>query len=634
MKYFKDSEFFFLCLFWINLYVSYSILNFELSWPVKIIFSFLFFSLSSLLLFKSIKIKKGLFSKKKWFGVKFIFNTPLNFFIMEPLRKIISFIYSYISKFRKIEIKKEDDIIIKQNLSLTKLELYNLLTNRNRTSFYTPSFSLWPFLISFSALSLLIYLVFIFHSQFELKCPKIFFMLLVLSALSGVFFWFHVFYTERFLGNHISIIRSNIKLAFCAFIITEVLCFLGLFWVFLHSFLAAGIMTGLHNPGENVVTFVVNELFTLKYFWDTYVFNRFGNRTMIRVSTIGFDVHSLTFPVSPDNEIKEFRKLNAYSRSFIQLVIHDKGQIISPYGLPLTNTLILLCSAATLNASHASLKRAMYFKSILLLSITILLGLTFMYFQFLEYKGATLKFNDGIYSSCLYSLTGLHGFHVALGICVLFICLVNIAKKNYTAKYHQSYYYGIMYWHFVDVVWLLVYYIMYYWPGAYFFKEGIDVERRKNAFYMGKKGTFACLYELSFGMYQLSDILNKQVLFANKIKQEGYKTGEWGPMDWDGRIELINIIKNNVNDINLDLYKRDPEMFATLLTILHYTLVHEILNFNIEKLNKEKMWPERNPLFNVIFNFANKYFYYSDWFKKPKLCNDPVCPFHITNNNK
>jgi len=606
---------------------------YDLSWPIKLLYCVFLFFVNCFFNFKIFPVKKKYFTKKKWFGLKFVLNTPLDFFIT-PLNVVINkFIIVPLSKkFRKES--NDFDFIIKQNSSLTKLELYNVLTNRNRTSFYTPSFSLWPILISFSVLSGLIYLVLIFHSKLNIKCPKIFFVLLLISVLSGLIFWFHVFYVERFMGNHISIIRSNVKLAFCAFIVTEVLCFLGLFWVFLHSFLAAGIMTGLHNPGEGVVNFIVNELFTLKYFWDTYVFNRFGSRVMIRLSTLGINVKNMNFPVSAENDIKEFRKLNAYSRSFIQLVIHDRGQIISPYGLPLTNTLILLCSAATLNASHASLKRSKYTKSSVMLFITVLLGLTFMYFQFLEYKGATLKFNDGIYSSCLYSLTGLHGFHVALGILVLLICFTNIIKKNYTAKYHQSFYYGIMYWHFVDVVWLLVYYIMYYWPGAYFFREGIDVEKKRSAFYAGKKGTYACLYNLSFGTSQLNSILEKQLLYVKRIEKDGYKDGEWGPKSWDGRVELINIIKKNVNIINFNIFKKNPQMFASMLTIIHYSLVQEIIKLNIDNLNREKNWHKKYPLFNVILKIFNKFFYYDSWFTKPIACNDPVCPFHNKSINK
>lgn len=619
------NDFYFLLFFWLNIYCVYVSFLSDLSLWIKLLYCLFLFLINTVIIFKNFPVKSKYFKKKGWFGIKFIFNTPIAFFII-PLNVLIQkYIVNNLKTFRT---RDDFDQIIKQNASLTKLELYNLLTNRNRTKFYTPSFSLWPILISFSILSGLIYLVLVFHSKFNLKCPKIFFILLLISIISGLFFWFHVFYVERFMGNHVSIIRSNVKLAFCAFIGTEILCFLGLFWVFLHSFLAAGIMTGLHNPGEGVVNFIVNELFTLKYFWDTYVFNTFGSKTMIRVSTLGINVKNSFFPVSAENEISEFRKLNAYSRSFIQLVIHDKGQIISPYGLPLTNTLILLCSAATLNASHVSLKRSNYLKSLVMLSTTILLGLTFMFFQFLEYKGATLKFNDGIYSSCLYSLTGLHGFHVALGICVLLICLVNIAKKNYTAKYHQSYYYGIMYWHFVDVVWLLVYYIMYYWPGAYFFSEGISVEKKRSAFNAGREGTYACLYNLSFGTSQLNLILENQLLYAKRIGIDGYKSGEWGPKSWDGRIELINIIKKNINVINFNLFKKDPQMFATMLTIIHYPLVQEIIKLNIDTLNREKEWPNKYPFFNMILNFSNKYLYYDNWFTKPISCNDPVCPFH------
>ena len=169
---------------------------------------------------------------------------------------------------------------------------------------------------------------------------------------------------------------------------------------------------------------------------------------MIRVSNLKgcnpYPFH-MEHEICKGEDSKFFKTLNSQSRGYVELIIYDKGQIISPYGLPMVNTFILLCSATVLNSSHLALRNAKRLNSAVFLSLTIILGIFFMFFQCSEYNKATLKFNDGIYASCLYSLTGLHGFHVALGICVLFICFINILKKNYTAKFHQSFYYAIMY---------------------------------------------------------------------------------------------------------------------------------------------------------------------------------------------
>jgi len=93
--------------------------------------------------------------------------------------------------------------------------------------------------------------------------------------------------------------------------------------------------------------------------------------------------------------------------------------------------------------------------------------------QFLEIKSSTLQYNDGIYACSFYSLTGLHGIHVILGVFALFLCFINFMKGNYTRKRHDTFWCAVAYWHFVDVVWVLVYLLIYCWPSCLYFSDDI-----------------------------------------------------------------------------------------------------------------------------------------------------------------
>jgi cytochrome c oxidase subunit 3 len=131
------------------------------------------------------------------------------------------------------------------------------------------------------------------------------------------------------------------------------------------------------------------------------------------------------------------------SAVYIHFNIFDKGRLINPYGVPLFNTFILLSSAASLNAAHKAVRKENMTRTSVFLFITIFLGLFFVGVQFYEYKNCNFSFNDGIYACAFLSLTGLHGFHVILGVMALIFCLYNFMKKNYTAKYHQSFEFAI-----------------------------------------------------------------------------------------------------------------------------------------------------------------------------------------------
>lgn len=98
------------------------------------------------------------------------------------------------------------------------------------------------------------------------------------------------------------------------------------------------------------------------------------------------------------------------------------------------------------------------------LAVTIFLGLCFTYFQGQEYYWASFTFADGLYGSVFFLLTGFHGLHVIVGTIFLIVCWFRLYSLHFRYKH---FYFGmwaaVWYWHFVDVIWVFVYSIVYLW---------------------------------------------------------------------------------------------------------------------------------------------------------------------------
>jgi heme/copper-type cytochrome/quinol oxidase subunit 3 len=135
--------------------------------------------------------------------------------------------------------------------------------------------------------------------------------------------------------------------------------------------------------------------------------------------------------------------------------------LINPWELPFLNTLILLLSGFYLTVSHYELKLKNYKNAIYFLLITILLGVIFSCIQYFEYKDAYFSISDGVYGSLFYLLTGFHGFHVFVGTVFLIVCFFRLILFHFTNKHHLGFEFAIWYWHFVDVVWLFLFFIIY-----------------------------------------------------------------------------------------------------------------------------------------------------------------------------
>lgn len=139
-----------------------------------------------------------------------------------------------------------------------------------------------------------------------------------------------------------------------------------------------------------------------------------------------------------------------------------EGQEIPVY-IALANSAILLSSSATIHWAVMGIKRNNRKALKAGLVLTILLGATFFAVQISEYVHLGFLPKDSAQWSVFYSLTGLHGFHVVVGLCILTVVAVRAFRGHYGPE--EDKHWGVevpaLYWHFVDALWILVFTTLY-----------------------------------------------------------------------------------------------------------------------------------------------------------------------------
>lgn len=146
--------------------------------------------------------------------------------------------------------------------------------------------------------------------------------------------------------------------------------------------------------------------------------------------------------------------------------ISEKFTPMAAWGIPAINTLILLTSGVTVTIAHWGLLKNNRTQLIVGLAATVALGLLFLSLQIHEYHQAytelNLKLTTGAYGATFFMLTGFHGFHVTVGTLMLIVILGRSIAGHFTPEHHFGFEGVAWYWHFVDVVWLLLF-ILVYW---------------------------------------------------------------------------------------------------------------------------------------------------------------------------
>jgi len=125
------------------------------------------------------------------------------------------------------------------------------------------------------------------------------------------------------------------------------------------------------------------------------------------------------------------------------------------------NTLILVSSSFTLHWAQTSIKRGNRFGLKAGMLLTFALGCTFLFIQINEYANIGFAPQDAAQQTIFYSLTGLHGCHVFIGLCLLLFVTIRAFRGHYSPEEHKGVEIPGIYWHFVDIMWIVVYTTVY-----------------------------------------------------------------------------------------------------------------------------------------------------------------------------
>lgn len=140
-------------------------------------------------------------------------------------------------------------------------------------------------------------------------------------------------------------------------------------------------------------------------------------------------------------------------------------EALDPFAIPLLNTILLLSSGAFITFGHHALIQGNRNKTIIGTYLTIIFAIIFTALQYYEYNEASFSIADSVYGTTFFCSTGLHGLHVIVGTIFILVGFVRIIAYHLTSSHHQGLEAAIIYWHFVDVVWLFLFIAVYYWGG-------------------------------------------------------------------------------------------------------------------------------------------------------------------------
>ena len=136
---------------------------------------------------------------------------------------------------------------------------------------------------------------------------------------------------------------------------------------------------------------------------------------------------------------------------------------LSPWRVPLLNTVVLLSSGVTVTWAHHALLAGKQKETTLRLLLTVTLGAYFTILQGIEYLESRFSIRDRVYGTTFFVATGFHGLHVLIGSTFLLICLLRHVNMHFTENHHLGFEAAAWYWHFVDVVWLFLFVSIYWW---------------------------------------------------------------------------------------------------------------------------------------------------------------------------
>ena len=138
-------------------------------------------------------------------------------------------------------------------------------------------------------------------------------------------------------------------------------------------------------------------------------------------------------------------------------------ETFNPWDIPFLNTIVLLLSGTTVTWAHHALLENNRRHLAQGLFLTVILGIFFTALQAYEYMHAAFGFSGHIYGATFFMATGFHGAHVIIGTIFLLVCWLRSLRGHFTPQQHFGFEAAAWYWHFVDVVWLFLFFSIYIW---------------------------------------------------------------------------------------------------------------------------------------------------------------------------
>lgn len=328
-----------------------------------------------------------------------------------------------------------------------------LFSGIQRHSYHLVTRSPWPIMCAISALFITVGAVMTLHFYY-FGLSILYFGFIFLLYLMYLW-WKDVIKEATFLGYHTTKVSSGLKLGMILFIVSEIMFFFSFFWAFFHSSLAPSFILGSIWPPIGITVLFPLHIPLLN--------------TFILLSS-GFTVTVCHYGVCLQKNILFKYKFFFYN-DFINFItsLRDSFKFDTIYFKYLDKFLEILNNLEKLlNLSH--LFSFNYFEqTFIFLILTIFLAMEFTLLQGLEYFEALFYINDSVYGSSFYLTTGFHGLHVIIGTIFLIVSLVRLLLGHFTSKHHLGFEFAIWYWHFVDVVWLFLFVMVYLWSTGSFF---------------------------------------------------------------------------------------------------------------------------------------------------------------------
>jgi cytochrome c oxidase subunit 3 len=249
-------------------------------------------------------------------------------------------------------------------------------------------------------------------------------------------------------------IERGLKIGMVLFIVSEIMFFFSFFWAFFDVSVAPGIEIGGLWPPIGLRELTINA-------WDV----PFLNTVLLLSSGVSVTAAHHCFLWVFDN------KLDVQAIKSIAFVFNGVHSIKKKY----SRKYVLL------TLIRHKLRVEFELLGLWFMLITLILAVMFTLYQFGEYVESEITIADGVYGSTFFLLTGFHGLHVLVGTTFLTIVFCRIIFTNVVSKPSVGLECAIWYWHFVDVVWLLLFLSIYILGNNSTGQSEIDISSTRRA---------------------------------------------------------------------------------------------------------------------------------------------------------